>query len=183
MVNQAPVVSSAGTDSLEVVTDLDTRVFEILRGASSIFSVVADDDDEGEAGLSYTWSVIDGSPVFFSPNRSNGAKSCEVVFEAKGDHQLGVSVRDSGGLTATRDLDVRVIETASGLSVSPPVVSVVFAGSEQFSATISDQFGDVMTTQPPSFTWSVSGGGIDLGEIFSRLKWVVPLWWRHLSMA
>jgi hypothetical protein len=132
LVNQAPVVSSAGTDSLEVVTDLDTRVFEILRRASSILSVVADDDDDDEAGLSYTWSVTDGSPVFFSPNGSNGAKSCEAVLEAKGDYQLGVSVRDSGGLTATSDLNVRVIETVSGLSVSPPVVSGALRGPSNF---------------------------------------------------
>ena len=57
--------------------------------------------------------------------------------------------------------------TLTSISVSPPSASVGVGGTQQFTATAKDQYGDAMVPQP-SFTWTVSGGGtIDNGGLFT----------------
>ena len=48
--------------------------------------------------------------------------------------------------------------TLTSISVSPPSASVAVSGTQQFTATARDQFGNPMVPQP-TFTWTVSGGG------------------------
>ena len=159
LANQAPLITSAAdSSSTEPVTDPDTTIFEIIRSAATIFTVTATDDG-GEANLTYTWSVASGSPVFFSPNSSNAAKSVNADFEATGDYQIIVSVTDPEGLTVTSSVNVRVLETASDLAISPSIVSIPYSSSQLFAATLLDQFGSAMSSQPTTFTWNASGGG------------------------
>ena len=49
-------------------------------------------------------------------------------------------------------------QTLTSVTVSPASASVATGGTQQFTATGLDQFGQPMNPQP-SFTWSVSGGG------------------------
>ena len=46
----------------------------------------------------------------------------------------------------------------TSISVSPSSASVAANGTQQFTATAKDQFGNALVTQPV-FTWTVSGGG------------------------
>ncbi|NNM27943.1 MAG: hypothetical protein HKO57_00355, partial [Akkermansiaceae bacterium] len=169
--NQPPeIVVAADSSSSETETDTtDGTVYEVVRAAAVDLSVTADDDG-GEAGLSYTWSVAvgPGPAVFFTPNGGNTAKLTTANFEGAGDYRLVVSVSDPEGLTVTSDVNVRVVPEASGVVVSPDVASVVVGNILAFSATETDQFGEPMAVQPGSFTWAVSGGGtIDSGGLFT----------------
>jgi hypothetical protein len=51
-----------------------------------------------------------------------------------------------------------VQQTLTSISVSPSTANVVTGGTQQFTATGYDQFGNPLSPQP-QFTWSVSGGG------------------------
>jgi hypothetical protein len=61
----------------------------------------------------------------------------------------------AGSLSANKNL---VIVTLTNISVSPASASVSVNGTQQFTATARDQFGNALVPQP-GFTWTVSGGG------------------------
>ena len=63
---------------------------------------------------------------------------------------------------------MRVLQTADGLVVSPAAATLPVGSTQAFAATLLDQFGTPMASQPGSFTWSVnSGGTIDSAGVFS----------------
>jgi len=156
----APATTSSGE------TEVDGGVtYQVVRTTSTTVSVSAE-DDAGEGNLTYTWSVTGGS-VTFTPNGTNAAKTSTATFTAAGDYTLTVTVRNAEGITATSSVPVRVKQTPTSIAVSPASASVVFGGTQSFSAQQRDQFATAMTTQP-SFAWSVSGGGtISSGGLFT----------------
>ena len=159
--NQPPsITAAASTSSVESETDPDTTVYQVVRGTDTDLSVAATDDG-GEASLTYTWSVTSGpaTPAIFSDNGTNSAKNTTVAFQTAGDYQLSVSVADAGSLAVSSSVNVRVYQTADGIEVSPASATVQVGGSQQFAATVLDQFGFEMASQPASFIWGVSGGG------------------------
>jgi hypothetical protein len=163
-VNQAPMITAeATTDSGETFTDPDDgSVFHIVRGASAGLTVAASDDG-GAAGLTYTWSGTrtgGGESPSFVVNGTNTAKNTTVWFESAGDYVLTVTVTDAQGLAASSSVSARVLQTASALSVTPATASVTVGGGQLFAAMELDQFGQPMAAQPPSFSWTVTGGGV-----------------------
>lgn len=170
LANQAPVITSAATSSsAESVTDPDSTVYQVVRGASIGVSVAATDDG-GEAALTYTWSASGGggSPVTFAANGSHAAQNTTADFGAAGDYQLSVAVTDAQGLTTSSVVNVRVVQTAAGLIVSPALASVTVGAAQWFGATSLDQFSSPLVSQPLTFGWSASGGGtISAAGLFS----------------
>src|SRR5207245_5350018 len=63
---------------------------------------------------------------------------------------------DTGGLTVTSAVSVSVVQTLTAILVSPASATVPANGTQQFTATATDQFGSPMS---PAVTWMVSGGG------------------------
>src|SRR5206468_6054034 len=56
---------------------------------------------------------------------------------------------------------------ASSVTVGPASATVHPNGTQAFTATLEDQFGNPMASQP-AFTWMVSGGGaIDASGLFT----------------
>ena len=167
--NQPPVITAAATStSTETVTE-DTTVYQIIRSASTALSVAAT-DDAGESALTYTWSVSDGpgAPVTFSSNGTNASKNTTANFETTGDYRISVSVRDAQGLTVSSPIHLRVLQTVSGLEVTPSSMSLAVGTTQIFNATLLDQFNIAMASQPTSFSWSASGGGaISAAGLFS----------------
>jgi hypothetical protein len=162
--NQPPVVTAAATSSsTETETDADASVWRVERGNFTTLTVAASDDG-GEGGLSYTWSASGPAPVFFTPNGDNSAKSTTAEFAQAGDYVASVSISDAQGLSVTSSVNLRVVQTASNLVVSPTVASLSVGGSQLFAALLNDQFGDAMATQPSSFAWSATGGGTISGS-------------------
>ncbi len=156
--NSAPAITAAASSTTsETVTEGEVT-YRILRGTSTTLSVSATDNG-GEATLSYLWSSANGGPVFFSPNGTNTAKNTTVSFEALGDYFISVSITDAQGLSVTSQINIRVVQVANDLQITPASVSVQVGGSQSFGSQLLDQFGDSMATQPTSYTWSASDGG------------------------
>ena len=63
-----------------------------------------------------------------------------------------------GGKTGTASVTVTDAPVLTSIMVSPATASVPIGGTQQFTASAKDQFGQTMIPQP-TFTWSVSGGG------------------------
>jgi len=159
LTNQPPTIAAAATSSsTETQTDSEGTIYQIIRGTSANLSVGATDDG-GEPSLTYTWSASGPAAVFLTPNSANAAKSTVADFEAAGDYQISVTVRDSQGLSVSSSVNLRVVQTASGLAASPPNATIPVGATQAFSAMLNDQFGISMAIQPPSFTWATSGGG------------------------
>ncbi|MEY4488436.1 MAG: hypothetical protein RIQ79_944, partial [Verrucomicrobiota bacterium] len=161
-VNYAPTITAGPvSSSVETVTDPDGTLYYVVRGTSTALSVTATDDG-GEGLVTYTWSAVSASapPVSFSSNAMNAAKNTSATFEGSGDYAVTVTVRDALGLAASGVVNVRVLSIASGLDVAPAAASVTVGGQQAFTATVLDQFGLALATQPGSFGWSASGGGI-----------------------
>lgn len=122
---------------------------------------VLGDDDAGEAALTYSWSAIGGTferPVSFSENGTNAAKTTTATFTIAGSYTFTVTVRDAQGLTATSSVDVVVEQTPASLAVTPPAATIPYGGTQNFSASVLDQFDDALGTQP-SINWSATSGG------------------------
>jgi hypothetical protein len=130
-----------------------------VTGASTTLSVLGGDDG-GEANLTYTWATTGTppAPVTFSANGTNAARSTTATFSAAGSYAFQVTIRDGGGQTASSSVTVAVQPTPTGVAVSPATATVPVGGTQAFSATARDQFGQPLAAQP-AFTWSVSGGG------------------------
>jgi predicted outer membrane lipoprotein len=156
--NQTPVIATPASASTS--DPIATDGYTLVRGTSSMLSVAAT-DDAGEPALTYTWALNSGpgSPVFFSTNGTNASKTTTANFEGTGDYAFMVSVRDTQGLTVTSAVDVRVLQTGTGIIVGPAATSLTVGAAQAFGATLLDQFSVPMASQPASFTWSASGGG------------------------
>jgi hypothetical protein len=96
--NQAPTVATAASASPNPVTSTTTHLS--VLGA----------DDNGEANLTYTWSLIGTppAPVTFSINGTNAAKNTVATFSANGAYNFLVTITDSGGLSTTSSTTVNV---------------------------------------------------------------------------
>jgi hypothetical protein len=152
--NQPPSITTAAAASPSPVTTTSTTLS------------VAASDDGGEANLTYAWATTGTppAPVMFS---STTGKSVTATFGKAGAYSLRATVTDQGGLSVTSNVNVTVNQTLGSVSVTPGTASVSTSGTQQFSATASDQFGTVLASQP-TFSWSVSGGGtIGSGGLFT----------------
>ena len=159
--NLPPAITNAATmPPGETQTDPDDTIYQVLRGTSVALTASASDDG-GEPALTYTWSLAGGpgAPVLFSANGTSAAKNTTASFDATGDYRISLTVTDAQGLTASSPVNVRVLQSASGLVITPALVSLPFGASRNFGASLLDQFGLPMSSQPPSFTWFASGGG------------------------
>ena len=115
-------------------------------------------DDAGEPSLSYSWAAIGTPPaaVGFSVNATNAAQNTVATFTAAGAYNIAVTITNVAGLTATSTVTVTVNQTLTAVNVQAAPLAA--DGTIAMSAVGSDQFGNVMTTQP-QFAWSVVGGG------------------------
>jgi hypothetical protein len=157
-VNTPPTLAKAAdSSSTEQVTDPDSSVYEIVRGKTVGLSVMAADNG-GEAALKYTWTLVSGpgNPVSFSANGTNAAKNISATFSSLGNYDFSVTVQDGPGLAVTSSVKVRVVQAASSLILNPPNASLAVGGTQDFSASLLDQFNQPMIG---TFTWSASAGG------------------------
>jgi hypothetical protein len=117
----------------------------------------------GESTLNYTWTATSvpagASSPTFSVNGTNGAKNDMVTFTEAGNYTITVTIANAGGLATTSSVTVNVAQTLTSIVVSPAHAALSAASTQSFSAVAEDQFGQALVSQP-TFTWSVTGGGI-----------------------
>ncbi len=122
---------------------------------------VAASDDVGEAALTYTWATVGGSfltPVSFSENGTNAAKSTTATFTAAGSYVFTVTIRDAESLSATSSVEVAVEQTPTGITVTPASATIGKGSAQIFAASVLDQFTMALGSQP-AVVWSTTGGG------------------------
>jgi hypothetical protein len=162
-VNDAPTVvtpAAAGDDP--------------LAGVSTMLSALGGDVDDGEAGLTYTWSVTAkpaGAPdPAFTINGSNAAKNAIVSFSRAGSYTFSVTISD-GSLTAMSSVTMVVSQALTSVVVTPGTAVLPHRAGQAFSAIGLDQLGQAMAVQP-AFTWSIDTGGI--GQISPAGDYTAP---------
>lgn len=157
--NQPPVFTSPASSAANPVT-----------GLSVFLSVVAQDPDGLPAPITYTWSTVSGpATVGFSPNGTASAGSTTATFTAPGNYTLRVTASDSLSSVAS-DVAFTVQSTPTTLTVSPTSAAINPGGTVSLSATVSDQFSQLLSPQP-SVLWSVAGG---LGSVTSGGLYTAP---------
>jgi hypothetical protein len=113
-------------------------------------------DVNGESTLSYNWSEVSGpGSVSFSPNDTNASKNTTATFTQAGTYVLLVTVFDPSGLSVTSQVTVTTNQALTSISVTPNSATVAPGGTQQFSATGLDQYGNPMASQP-TITWSLN---------------------------
>jgi MYXO-CTERM domain-containing protein len=144
--DQPPTVATAASANPNPVTAKATAL--TVLGA----------DDGGETNLVYTWAASGPATVTFNPNGTNAAKSSTATFAAAGAYTLTVTIRDKANQTATSSVAVTVKQTPTTIAVAPSTASVPASQTQQFTATVYDQF-TAAVAMPPAIAWTVGGGG------------------------
>jgi hypothetical protein len=138
-----------------------------VDGTQTTLSVLGADDG-GEASLIYVWALLEPppAPVAVSDNLTNTAKTCTATFSAAGEYSLAVIIFDGDGLSVVSEVTVTVNPVVTVVTVSPATTDIEFGAEEQFTALVTDQFGDEMTA---TVSWSVGGseGTIDANGLFT----------------
>ncbi len=144
--NAAPTITTAATASPSPVT-----------GKTTTLSVAASDDG-GASNLTYTWATTGTPPaaVTYSANGTTAAATTTATFTKAGSYSFQVTVKDAGGLTTTSSVTVTVSQTVTTLALSPTSASVAAGATQQFTATVTDQFGAAIAS--PAVTYSVTAG-------------------------
>jgi glucuronoarabinoxylan endo-1,4-beta-xylanase len=141
----------------------------VTTGTTTNLSVLGGHID-GESTLTYTWAATGTppAPVTFSINGTNASKNDVVTFRAAGNYQFQVTITDASGLTVTSSVSVTVSQMSQGLSINPASANITGGGSQQFAATMLDQFGQPMSPQP-AVTWALASGpgSITIGGLYT----------------
>lgn len=157
--NGTPIISIAAKSSASPITGTTTTL------------TTYGDDDAGEPGLTYTWTITGTPPATpaYSANSTNAAKTTTATFTKAGTYTFRVTATDANGaVSAPSDVTVIVNQTATSVAVTsspvviPSPVSVITNTTQQFSAVLRDQFNAAMAAQPPAatgWTWSIPSGG------------------------
>jgi hypothetical protein len=151
ILNQAPVIQSVG------FTTPEGNSLYVL-GTAATLNVSATDDD-GEANLAYSWTIIGPAPVSLGDNGTNSAKDTTATFGLDGNYFFTVTVVDAQGTATSATITLLVLSMATTVVVSPPHASMMEyspANPPLFTASVTDQFGH--TIQNPGIEWSTDGG-------------------------
>jgi hypothetical protein len=146
------------------------------HGFTAGASVVATDNSTGgTAGLKYTWTCTHvpsgGKLPTFNVNGTNAASSVIARFSKDGTYVLQCTVTDESGHTQTISLLAIVSQKATSIKIEPHGVKLAPHASEQYTATILDQFGHAMrTTQVIDYALSKADGTITDTGLFTAGK-------------
>jgi hypothetical protein len=129
-----------------------------VTGSTTALSVLGSENGT-DSGLTYSWASTGPATVTYTgaTNGSNAAKNITANFTQAGNYNFTVTITDSGGLFVTSSVGVTVQQTPTGVVVTPSSVTVAPGGTQQFSATAIDQFGNSIAS--PIFNWSITGTG------------------------
>ncbi len=140
-----------------------------ITGNSTNLSVLGADAG-GESSLTYTWSattVPSGAAApKFSANGTNAAKNTTATFSAAGSYVLTATIINAFGGTNTSSVNVTVSQTATSITVAPSSVGVAAGATQQFTATVLDQFGAALASQP-SVSWLTTTGSVTQDGLFT----------------
>jgi hypothetical protein len=131
-----------------------------ISNNSTGLTVLAGDND-GPLPLTYTWSVTAkpagaADPVFAAQNGTYVANTTTATFNRAGSYTLAVTITDANSNSTTSSVTVVVNQTTTAISLTPTPLTLAGGTVQQFTAAVTDQFGQPMS---PVLTWSTTGGG------------------------
>ena len=102
---------------------------------------------------------ISPQPLFNWSRSGGGTISASGLFTAGATAGGPFTVTAaSGAVSGTATVTVTIVPVLTSITVTPASASVQSGGTQQFTATALDQFGQPISPQP-LFSWSRSGGG------------------------
>jgi uncharacterized repeat protein (TIGR03803 family) len=138
----------------------------VTYGATAGLGVLGT-DYYGDSSLTYTWTVTSVPAGAATPtltfangvsNGTNAARSATATFYAPGSYAFQVTLTDPAGLSTVSSASVTVTQSPTSIGVSPANPTLAVKSRQQFQATVLDQFGQPMPSQPTAFTWSIASG-------------------------
>jgi subtilisin family serine protease len=134
-----------------------------VSGTSTTLSVLGTDAQYPGSALTYTWvatTVPTGAAApTFSVNGTNAAQQTTVQFSQAGTYAFQVTITDPAKMSITSNVTITVAQTLTAITVTPPGAMVLAGGTQPFTATANDQFGQTLSTRP-ALLWSVDAGGV-----------------------
>jgi hypothetical protein len=118
-------------------------------------------DDDGDAGLTYTWSAQGPAAVGFDRNGTSAARTSVATFAAAGTYVLAATIRNAAGATVTSSVTVTATSAAS--DATPVVVvpvSVVAGSAPVRTATVSVLASDDGGEAALRYAWSATGPAV-----------------------
>jgi hypothetical protein len=82
-----------------------------------------------------------------------------------------VIITDTGSLSVTETVDVTVEATPTSIVLAPEGVEIPPNESQQFTAAVCDQFGDLISP-PPSLSWSAVSGQITATGLYTASRFL-----------
>jgi hypothetical protein len=151
--NQPPTISAIANQS----TPQDTATGAIP------FTVGDDATPPGDLGLTATSSnaaVLPAGNIALGGSGVNRTVTLTPAAGQSGSATVTLTVTDGGGkaTVTTFGLTVTAPPVATAVTIAPPGALVSSGASVQFTATLRDQYGNPIASQP-AWTWSVGGGG------------------------
>jgi hypothetical protein len=122
--------------------------------------------------LSYSWSFLHLPPGAATPtfevNNSTTANTTTAHFFKDGTYKVRVTVTDSNGGVQVSDEDIVVQQTATQIKITPHAAQIATGATEQYTATVDDQFGHAMRDNPTiAYAVETGSGTIDDTGLFT----------------
>ncbi len=132
-----------------------------ISAKTGTLTVGASSNENGT--LSYAWSVVHvpsgAKTPTLTPSGSNSSPSTAVTYYKAGTYVFRVTVTDSNGGSSVSDVAVVVKQTASSIKIAPHAKVIAKKATQQFTASVLDQFKHPLATQPALTFAIVTGGG------------------------
>ena len=112
---------------------------------------------QGESALTYTWSASGPAAVTFGVNGTNAAKNTVASFSRPGSYSIQVMIADGLGNRAASVAGITVNQTPNQVLISPSSAALKANQTQQFTASVLDQFGSSFSQA--AITWTATGGG------------------------
>jgi hypothetical protein len=176
--SQSPTTLATATFTNVVVANptLGTPIVAAANpvpGTSTTLSVTGA-DPSGTSTLTYTWAAIGTppAPVTFTTNGTNAAQNTAINFTKAGNYTLQLTITDSTGFSVVSTYALTVAQTATSIAIVPAgPINLAENATQQFTATVYDQFGNALTTQPTD-TWTLGTGSV--GTLSSSGLYTAP---------
>jgi hypothetical protein len=128
-------------------------------------TTLGNDNVDGEASLTYTWSLESGpASVSVSPNGTNAAKNAVVTFSQAGNYVLRCTIQNQNGSAFATTNPGNVAQVLASIGVTPNNVTISVIDNQTFTATGLDQFGQAMNLS--AVNWSSTGGSVSGAGVF-----------------
>jgi hypothetical protein len=154
----------SGSDGLTITTPAAATPGTVTATTTAL-SVAATDTTNGGT-LTYNWTLLHkpsgAATPTFADNNSANANDTTANFFKDGTYIFRATASNANGLFDVSDVSVIVHQTAAAVRVTPHAQSISRKSRKSFAASVTDQFGHAMRTQP-SIAWSLlqGSGSID----------------------